>query len=100
MPMMNAVSRRCASGACRALAVLLLAAAALFATGLQAAGGDAADGISQDEAVMLVRQHTKGKVIRVERAVDGVTVYYRVRVLTPDGRLRDYHVDATTGAIR
>lgn len=100
MPAMTSAASPRATGAVRVVILFLLVFAGAFATQLEAADDFAADGISQDEAVMLVRQHTKGKVIRVERDVDGVTVYYRVRVLTPDGRLRDYHVDAVTGTIR
>jgi uncharacterized membrane protein YkoI len=57
-------------------------------------------GISQDEAVAIVRAQTNGKVIRVNSKLDGGSVVYHVRVLTPDGRLREYRVDAATGTLR
>jgi len=56
--------------------------------------------ISQDEAVAMVREQTGGKVLRVDRQVEGETIVYRIRVLKPDGRLREYRVDATTGRVR
>jgi hypothetical protein len=58
------------------------------------------EGISEDVAVAMVREQTDGKVVRVDRKLDGGSVYYRVRVLSPDGRLREFRVDAATGAIR
>ena len=58
------------------------------------------EGISEDEAVAMVREQTDGKVVRVDRKLEGDSAYYRVRVLSPDGRLREFRVDAATGAIR
>jgi uncharacterized membrane protein YkoI len=56
--------------------------------------------ISQDEAVAMVREQTGGKVVRVDRQVEGESIVYRIRVLKPDGRLREYRVDAATGRVR
>ena len=56
--------------------------------------------ISQDEAVAMVREQTGGKVLRVDRQVEGESIVYRIRVLKPDGRLREYRVDAATGRVR
>jgi len=56
--------------------------------------------ISQDEAVAIVRAQTSGKVVRVNSKVEGGSLVYKVRVLTPDGRLREYRVDAATGTLR
>jgi uncharacterized membrane protein YkoI len=58
------------------------------------------EAISEDVAVALVREQTDGKVVRVDRGMEGGTLVYRIRVLSPDGRLREYRVDATTGAVR
>lgn len=58
------------------------------------------EGISEDAAVALVREQTDGKVVRVDRKMEGGALVYRVRVLSPDGRLREYRVDAATGAVR
>lgn len=53
--------------------------------------------ISKDAAVAMVREHTGGKVVRADRRTDDGRVVYRVRVVTADGRVREYRVDATTG---
>lgn len=55
--------------------------------------------ISKDEAVAMVRARTGGKVLRAERVGDKGRSMYRVRVLTADGRVREYRVDATTGVM-
>jgi uncharacterized membrane protein YkoI len=55
------------------------------------------EGTSQDEAVAMVREQTDGKVLRVDRKIEGGLVVYRIRVLSPDGRLREFRVDAATG---
>jgi uncharacterized membrane protein YkoI len=57
------------------------------------------DAISKDEAVAMVRARTGGKVLRAERVGDQGRAAYRIRVLTPDGRVREHRVDATTGAM-
>ncbi|MEZ5566541.1 MAG: PepSY domain-containing protein [Gammaproteobacteria bacterium] len=100
MSIMCFLVRRGFAGAAQLVMLMVLAGSPVFMANLYAADTVVPDGISQDEAVTLVRQHTKGKVIRVDRKADGVTVFYRVRVLTPDGRLREYQVDAVSGAIR
>ncbi len=55
------------------------------------------EGISEDVAVAMVREQTDGKVLRVDRKIEGGAVVYRIRVLSPDGRLREFRVDAATG---
>jgi uncharacterized membrane protein YkoI len=88
--------RRRAAGACLALLVVLSAGMpASLAQDSRPAGP-----ISQDVAVALVREQTDGKVVRVDRRLEGGNVVYRIRVLKPDGRVREYRVDAATGAIR
>ena len=57
------------------------------------------DAISKDQAVAMVRARTGGKVLRAERVGEQGRVAYRIRVLTADGRVREYRVDATTGAM-
>ena len=57
-------------------------------------------GLSQDAAVAMVREQAVGKVVRVERQGEGAALVYLIRVLTPDGRLREYRVDAATGTLR
>jgi uncharacterized membrane protein YkoI len=56
--------------------------------------------VSEDAAVAMVRKQTDGKVIRVDRKLEGDSLVYRIRVLSPDGRLREFRVDAATGTMR
>lgn len=84
------------AGACL---VLLLAAFSQVAE-VPAQEARARSQISQDEAVAIVRAQTSGKVVRVNSKVEGGSLVYKVRVLTPDGRLREYRVDAATGTLR
>lgn len=86
------------------LAALLLAVPAGAAKPKSAGNGRAATGaqpekISKDEAVAMVRARTDGKVLRAEQRSDKGQVIYRIRVLTADGRVREYRVDAMTGAM-
>lgn len=93
--------RRCAAGACLALlAALSFAALSLQVSAARAQDSLVREAVSEDVAVALVREQIDGKVVRVDRKTEGGVVFYRVRVLTPDGRLRDYRVDAATGAVR
>lgn len=93
--MLPIVSRRLA-GAC----LVLIMVAIVQLPGALAQDTLVREGISQDEAVAIVRAQTKGKVVRVNSKIEGGAMVYQVRVLTPDGRLREYRVDAATGAIR
>jgi uncharacterized membrane protein YkoI len=96
MPAMPLAPRRRAALACLALLVVL-SAGVPASRAQDSRGGEA---ISQDAAVALVREQTDGKVVRVDRRVEAGSVVYRIRVLKPDGRLREYRVDAATGAVR
>ncbi|MEO8444986.1 MAG: PepSY domain-containing protein [Gammaproteobacteria bacterium] len=93
--MFPALRRRAAVLCLTLLAALPLQVAPALAQEPQARGG-----LSEDAAVALVREKTDGKVVRVDRKIDGGVLVYRIRVLTPDGRLREYRVDAATGALR
>ncbi len=53
-------------------------------------------GISLEEAVSRLRRHTGGRVLSAEPR-DGE---YRVRILTPDGRVKRYRVDRRSGRVR
>ncbi|MEZ5563555.1 MAG: PepSY domain-containing protein [Gammaproteobacteria bacterium] len=53
--------------------------------------------ISKDEAVAMVRSRTGGRVVRAEAGAHKGRAVYRIRVLTGDGRVREYRVDALTG---
>ncbi|MEM7282907.1 MAG: PepSY domain-containing protein [Pseudomonadota bacterium] len=57
-------------------------------------------GMSLDEAVNLVRSRVGGKVIRSETVSRNGKRTHKVRVLTKDGRMKTYHVDASTGRMR
>ncbi len=52
--------------------------------------------VSMREAVSRVRQQTGGRVLDAQ---DRGT-HYRIKVLTPEGEVRIFRVDAQTGAIR
>jgi uncharacterized membrane protein YkoI len=95
MPLMFNPLRRRAAVAC--LAVVVAAALAQESLAQESLVREA---ISEDVAVALVREQTDGKVVRVDRKMEGGALVYRVRVLSPDGRLREYRVDAATGAVR
>lgn len=88
---MGRVDRTPAQSAALVLLIVLLSAP------LPAAPPDA---LTQDEAVALVRERVPGRVLRVERLVRDERVQYKVRVLTRDGRVREYVVDAATGRMR
>lgn len=91
----------------RALAVLIGLAAvaggflpatpAALAEPLQLA--QASNGMSLAQATQMVRERTGGQVLRAEtRREQGRTVH-RIRVLTDDGRVQTWRVDAETGRV-
>ena len=59
----------------------------------------AGNGISLAQATRMVREQTGGQVLRAETKRDKGRTVHRIRVLTDDGRVRTYHVDAETGRI-
>lgn len=52
--------------------------------------------VSMKDAINRVRQQTAGRVLDAQDEGD----HYRVKVLTPDGVVRVFRVDARTGAVR
>ena len=93
--------RCCASAASRAgLRLAILLAFSSCTTVSEAQETLVKEGISEDTAVALVREQTDGKVVRVDRKTNGGSLVYHIRVLSPDGRLREYLVEAATGSIR
>jgi hypothetical protein len=60
---------------------------------------EARETISKDAAVAMVRERTGGTVVRADRGADKGRTVYRIRVVTAEGRVREYRVDATTGAM-
>lgn len=88
MPAMAAINR-------------MLALAGLLALLAGPASGQAAEGaLTLDEAVALVRRESGGRVVdSVTRRNATGRVVYEVRVLSRDGRVRTWRVDAATGRV-
>lgn len=95
----------------RRRSTLLLALLLGLAAGVAAAGRPGRDAptdqpsgpaaaISEDAAVARVRDLSGGKVIRSRQKMAGDRLVYVVRVMLPGGRVRDYTVDAATGAVQ
>lgn len=59
-----------------------------------AAAAAGAREISVEEAVQRVQQETDGKVLAVQTLTIGQRKIYRIKVLTPDGRMRVMQVPA------
>ncbi len=57
-------------------------------------------GLSLDQAVNLVRSRVRGKVVRSETVNRDGKRTHLIRVLTDDGHMRTYRVDAKTGRMR
>jgi len=106
----NASNKRRPHGPQRPGLAAALFCAALVLGGMQAAGTTAAaaglprvaqasEGISLAEAASMVRDRTGGQVLRAETKRDKGRTVHRIRVLTEDGRVRTWHVDAETGRI-
>jgi hypothetical protein len=96
--------RRLASGALTALLCtgLMLGGLALStppAVAATARVAQADNGISLAEATRMVRDRTGGQVLRAETRRDKGRTVHRIRVLTEDGRVQTWHVDAETGRI-
>jgi uncharacterized membrane protein YkoI len=101
MPDMRSTLRCRVAGAC--LALLVAVSSPVTVARAQAPRTQEAlvrEEISEDAAVAMVREQTDGKVVRVDRKIEGGSVVYRIRVLSPDGRLREFRVDAATGLVR
>jgi uncharacterized membrane protein YkoI len=60
----------------------------------------ASNGISLAQATRMVREQTGGQVLRAETKRDKGRTVHRIRILTEDGRVRTFTVDAETGRIR
>lgn len=60
---------------------------------------EASNGISLAEATRMVRERTEGQVLRAETKREKGRTVHRIRVLSEDGRVRNWHVDAETGRI-
>ena len=64
--------------------------------------GQSPDGIkySLDDAVKMVRERTGGEVVRAETREKSGHVIHRIRIMTKDGRVRTFDIDAQTGKPR
>lgn len=57
--------------------------------------------VTRDEASDLAQKKTNGgKVLNVEKFIDGGKPVWRVKVLTPGGDVRAVFVDEASGAVR
>ncbi len=63
---------------------------------LRLAGG----GISLDQAVQMAQSRYNARVVRAETTREGDRVYYRLRLLSADGRVFSVRVDAQTGSFQ
>ncbi len=52
---------------------------------------------SLDDAVKMVRNKIDGEVVRAETRKKSGHVIHRIRVITRDGRVRTFEIDARTG---
>lgn len=59
----------------------------------------AENGITLEEATRMVREQTGGQVLRAETRRDKGRTVHRIRVLTEDGLVRTWRVDARSGQI-
>ena len=60
----------------------------------------AAGGISLDQAVQMAQARYNARVVRAETTREGDRVYYRLRLLSSDGRVFSVRVDAQTGSFQ
>lgn len=56
-------------------------------------------GLTAEEAAAMVQTRTGGRILALETIRSQERVVYRVKVLTPDGEVRIFYVDAATGAM-
>lgn len=108
-PMRNASPQSRYRDRLRRGAVTALLCAALMAGGIAAPVTpvaaeplrmvQAGNGVSLAQATRMVREQTGGQVLRAETKRDKGRTVHRIRILTEDGRVRTYHVDAETGRI-
>lgn len=70
---------------------ILFALMLFLSVGLAAPTAEAA--MSRDQAVRMVQQQTDGRILSVDTVRRGNRVIYRIKVLTPEGRVRVITVD-------
>jgi hypothetical protein len=96
--------RRLGRGALAVGIWALLAVGGVSVPSLQAVAepvrvAQASASVSLAQATQMVREQTGGQVLRAETKRDKGRAVHRIRVLTDDGRVRTWHVDAETGRI-
>jgi len=79
---------------------LLLVWVGVVVAGLPARADDNEQRYTLDEAVTLVRNTYGGQVLQATSRKKGERLVYRIRVLTDDGHVRTFVVDADTGDVR
>lgn len=72
---------------------------ALLLAGLAFAGPAGAGNLSLNDAVTQVRDREDGRVLRAETRREESREEHQVRILTNEGRVRQYRIDASTGAV-
>lgn len=85
-----------------AVALLALGAGSAPLVAHSPAGGEAASayaGISMDQAVKMVEQRFRARVVRAEAQQEGARTVYVLRLLDDSGRVWTVRVDAASGAI-
>jgi uncharacterized membrane protein YkoI len=56
--------------------------------------------VSMDEAVKLVEQRFRARVVKAETEQDGGRTVYVLKLLDDSGRVRTVHVDAANGEVQ
>lgn len=88
MPVMAAINR------------MLVLAGLLLLLGAPVTGQARDGALTLDEAVALVRRESGGRVVdSVTRRNASGRVVYEIRILSRDGRVRTWRVDAATGQV-
>lgn len=82
--------------ACGGVVHAFAPASAPVSSQLRLAGG----GISLDQAVQMAQSRYNARVVRAETTREGDRVYYRLRLLSSDGRVFSVRVDAQTGSFQ
>jgi len=81
------------------LVVSALGAPALSVCASPAQASMARASVSMDEAVKMVEQRFRARVVKAETQRDGERTVYVLRLLNDSGRVWTVHVDATSGTI-
>ena len=61
--------------------------------------GLAVKGISKQQAIAVVKQNFSGKILKVQLKETPKASFYKVKMLTKGGRVRQFRVDKNSGEI-